>query len=61
MKPLTKEQRKMLHIKWQQNNQDLSYRQFRRTVISTFKMDDAIVVPWCDMFVVIEKDGYPHT
>jgi len=61
MKPLTKDQRKMLHFKWQLDNQGLSYRQFRRTVVSTSFMDNAIVVPWCGMYVQIEKDGYAHT
>lgn len=41
--------------------QEISYRQFRKSAQPTFGMDGAIVVPWCGMWLVIEKDGYVHT
>ena len=37
------------------------YKVFRRTVQGTFFMDDAIVVPYCGMFLAIESDGYTHS
>lgn len=30
-------------------------------VQSTFGMDGAVVIPWCGMFLCIEKDGYTHS
>ncbi len=37
-----------------------SYRQFRRTVQHS-SYDDCIMVPWCGMWLGIEKDGYTHS
>lgn len=37
------------------------YKVFRRSVQMTFCMDDAIVVPYCGMFLAIESDGYTHS
>ena len=39
----------------------LTYRQFRRTVQPTFFMDNAIALPWCGMWLAIERDGYTHS
>jgi len=36
----------------------LSYRQFRRTVQQGY---DCIMVPWCNMWLGIETDGYTHS
>ncbi len=43
------------------NDNRPSYRDFRRQVQSTYAMDGAIVVPYCGMYVAIERDGYSHT
>ncbi len=37
------------------------YRGFRRTVQHTFFMNNAIVVPYCGMFLAVEADGYTHS
>lgn len=55
---LTKEQRKALHNKWLDDSQGLTYRQFRRTVVSGWGY---IMVPWCKMWLGIEIDGYTHS
>ena len=57
---LNKPQQKSLHIKWLQNNQGLSYLQFRRTVGSSIGMDCAIV-KWSGMWLGIETNGYTHS
>ena len=58
---LNKAQQKSLHIKWLQDNQGLSYLQFRRTVESGLGMDDCSMVKWCGMWLGIETDGYTHS
>lgn len=39
----------------------MTYKDFRKEVMPTFGMDDAVVVPWCGMWLCIEKDGYTHS
>lgn len=40
----------------------ISYREFRKYhVYPTFKMDGAVTVPWCNMWLAIEADGYTHS
>ena len=58
---LNKAQQKSLHIKWLQDNQGLSYLQFRRTVESGLGMDNCAMVKWCGMWLGIETDGYPQS
>ena len=55
---LNKAQRKALHRKWTQNDQGLTYLQFRRTVLPGF---DCAMVLWCNMWLGIELDGYTHS
>lgn len=38
-----------------------TYREFRQSVQPTFGLDGAVVVPWCDMWLCIERDGYTHS
>ena len=38
-----------------------SYRAYRRQVQPTVGMDGAVVVPFANMWVCIETDGYRHT
>jgi hypothetical protein len=55
---LTKQQRKALHRKWLQNDQGMTYPQFRRTVQSGW---DCVMVRWSGMWLGIELDGYTHS
>lgn len=57
----TRKQRETLKDRWDRSVPTVSYRTFRRTVQPTFGCDGAIVVPWCGMWVCIERDGYGHT
>lgn len=61
VRKITKEQQRSLLRKWQQNDQGLTYREFRKTVTPYFGDDSCVLVPWCGMWVGIEKDGYSHT
>jgi hypothetical protein len=61
MLTLTKAQRTALHKLWQRNTQDLTYRQFRKTVQPYFGGDPCVLVPWCGMWLGIEHDGYTHS
>ena len=55
---LTREQRVTLCAKWKQDDQGMTYLQFRRTVQQGW---GCIMVQWCGMWLGIEPDGYPHT
>jgi len=43
------------------NNNPMTYRQFRGLVQPTFGCDNAVVVPWAGMWLIIETDGYTHS
>lgn len=61
---ITRKQRETLKRKWLQADmaaRGISYRQFRKGISGTVGMDDAIVVPWCGMWLCIETDGYCHS
>lgn len=36
----------------------MSYREFRKIAVEGF---DCLMVPWCGMWLGIEKDGYTHS
>lgn len=55
---INKEQQKALCRKWKQNNNNMTYIQFRRTVQHGY---DCIMVNWCGMWLGIETDGYTHS
>jgi hypothetical protein len=55
---ITKAQRQALFRKWCQDDNGMSYREFRRTVQHH---GDFIIVQWCNMWLGIELDGYAHT
>ena len=55
---LNKAQQVALLRKWKQDNQGLSYLQFRRTVGFGY---DCAMVQWCGMWLGIELDGYTHS
>ena len=58
---LTKEQQVTLKRKWMQDNQGMSYLNFRRSVGHMIGGDGCVIVRWCNMWLGIETDGYPHT
>jgi hypothetical protein len=58
---LNKKQQVSLLRKWKQENNGMSFLQFRKTVQPTFGMDGAVVVKWSSMWLAIESDGYVHT
>ena len=39
----------------------LSYRDFRKGLQPTFGCDGAVALPWCGMWLCIERDGYVHS
>lgn len=60
---LTRQQRTALHRVYQRTlenpgKQPLTYRQFRRKVEAGF---DCIMVPFANMWLGIERDGYTHS
>ena len=56
---LTKQQKIALFKVYSRDwNKPLSYLSFRRTVQQSF---DCIMVPYCGMWLGIEKDGYTHS
>jgi hypothetical protein len=55
---INKAQRNALHRKWTQNDQDMSYLQFRRTVQWGW---GCIMVQWSGMWLGIEPDGHTHS
>ena len=58
MVKLNKAQQVSLKRKWEQDNQGMSYRAFRRTVQSGW---DCVMVHWCNRWLGIETDGYTHS
>jgi len=36
-----------------------TYKEFRRTAYVAF--GDCVMIPWCNMLIGIEKDGYTHS
>ena len=61
MVTLTRPQRISVHRKWAQNDQDMAYRQFRKTVLPEMGSKDAVMVKWSNMWLGIEADGYTHS
>ena len=62
MLKLTRKQKEALIEVWNSDwLKPSSYLAFRRTVQGTFFKDNAIVVPYCEMFLAIETDGYTHS
>jgi hypothetical protein len=57
-KKITKEQQQAIKRKYTQDNQGLTYLQFRRSVIHSYGY---LMLHWCDMWLGIEKDGYTHS
>lgn len=53
-----KAQRQAIHRKWKQDNQGMTYREFRKTVGAGY---DCLMVKWCGMWLGIESNGYTHS
>lgn len=58
---LTRQQRQALKRVYDRQAQAINYRQFRKSVMGTIGMDNAVVVNWAGMFLAIERDGYTHS
>ena len=60
---MTKEQVGSLYDRWKliRETERKTFGEFLSTVQPTFGCDDAVVVKWCGMFLIIEKDGYCHS
>lgn len=58
---LTKSQQQALLRVYNRTSLGMTYLAFRRTVRGTFGLDGAVTVPWCGMWLLIEKDGYTHS
>ena len=59
---LTKAQRHAIKRKFDINPDGAkSYREFRRRAFPELCGWGAIMLPWCGMFLGIEKDGYTHS
>ena len=57
-KKITKEQQLAIKRKYTQDNQGLTYLQFRRSVQYSY---GCLMLHWCDMWLGIEPDGYTHS
>ena len=55
---INKKQAQALCRKWKQDNQGITYLQFRRTVQHGY---DCVMVQWCGMWLGLETDGYTHS
>lgn len=60
MRKLTKEQQHTLLRKWKENDQGMSFLEFRRSAFPLFCDDSVIMVEWCGMTLGIETNGYSH-
>ena len=62
---LTRQQRLALKRLWGRPRDNellkLSYKQFRKTATLYPDGTGCIIVPWCNMWVGIEKDGHTHS
>ena len=58
MTTLTKPQRHAIFRVWLRDNQSMTYREFRKTVLTGY---DCLMVHWCGMWLGIELDGYTHS
>jgi len=55
---LTKQQQKALLRKWEQHNNNMTFLQFRRSVL---RGSGCVMVQWANMWLGIESDGYTHS
>lgn len=58
---MTPQQMTALAQIWKRDHQYMTLEQFMETAKPTFYMDDAIVVPWCGMWLAVEANGYVHS
>jgi hypothetical protein len=58
---MTKKQRNAIATRWKYNDQGMTLKEFIASAQTTVGMDDAIAIKWCNMWLVIETDGYTHS
>jgi hypothetical protein len=60
---LSRKQKTALRDVYQRKNwtPPKSYLAFRRSVSPTIGCDGAIVLPYCNMYLLIERDGHVHS
>ena len=58
---MTREQRTAIATRWKYDDQGMTLKEFASTAQTTVGLDDAIVIKWCNMWLVIETDGYTHS
>ena len=60
---LSREQKTALRDIYQRKNWTPpdSYLTFRRSVRPTIGCDGAVVLPYCNMYLLIERDGHVHS
>lgn len=62
MAKITRAQRVALKRLYDRAPMPVSYRQFRKTVIGPFYVNDPVImVSWFNMWIGIERDGYAHS
>ena len=63
MERLSREQKTALRDIYQRKNwtPPKSYLKFRRSVRPTIGCDGAIVLPYCNMYLLIERNGHVHS
>ena len=57
---INRAQREALHRKWMQNDNGMSYRQFRKSIVPGIG-GNFFMVQWSVMWLGIEDDGYTHS
>ena len=58
---ITKEQQRALRQVFERTELNMTYLQFRRTARGLGPRYGCIMVPWCGMWLGIERDGYTHS
>ena len=58
---MTKAQYETIKRKHEQSSDGKTLLEFLRLVTPTIGCDEAIAVPWCGMWLCIERNGYCHT
>lgn len=58
---MTQEQKVALAMKWGQNDQGMTLKEFVASAQPGIGMDDAVIVKWGSMWLAVETDGYTHS
>ena len=57
----TCEQLTALFRKWKRDDNGKTWSEFAHSATPTIGCEGALVVNWCNMWLVIETDGYTHS